>query len=375
MFSRESSDLMQSEENRARWNELASKVLNDLDCVPHDDLVHRLLASVLRMSSDNRRADLKIAAATLEEMEHSFDVLEKFYHRRKVSIFGSARSSEDSDIYLQARAFSQKMAERDFMVITGAGPGVMAAGNEGAGRENSFGLGIRLPHETGSNEHIAGDLKDITFKYFFTRKLAFLKDSHAVVCCPGGFGTHDEGFETLTLIQTGKAQLMPVVCLAPEGNPFWENWDHYVQDTLLRQGMISAADLSLYKVTHSVEEAVNEVCHFYRRYHSYRFFRDKIVVRLTQELSESELEHINSEFTDLLEDGRFETCESPQAEFFDQSLESLPALTFKFKMGRYGRLRELINWLNDCDLDCPSVGPDHGEGGRLHVERDQNGGG
>ena len=365
---------MLSEEKRSELNKLALQVLDTLDCVPHDDLVHRLLASVLRMSSDNRRADLKIAAATLEEMEHSFDVLEKFHHRRKVSIFGSARSTEDSAIYLQAKEFSERMAEKDFMVITGAGPGVMAAGNEGAGRENSFGLGIRLPHETGSNEHIAGDLKDITFKYFFTRKLAFLKDSHAVVCCPGGFGTHDEGFETLTLIQTGKAQLMPVVCLAPEGNPFWENWDNYVRGTLLEQGMISPADLSLYKVTSSVQEAVEEVCHFYRRYHSYRFFKDKIVIRLTQELTDSELEHLNAEFSDLLESGDFAKCESPHAEYFDQSLESLPALTFSFKWGRYGRLREMINWLNACELDCPAVAPEHGEGGRLHVERDyQNG--
>lgn len=354
--------------------ELANRVLDQLDGVPHDDLVHRLLASVLRMSSDNRRADLKIAASTLEEMEHSFDVLEKFYNRRKVSIFGSARSAPGSDIYDQAREFSRAIAQRDFMVITGAGPGVMAAGNEGAGRENSFGLGIKLPFETGSNEHIAGDLKDITFKYFFTRKLAFLKDSHAVVCCPGGFGTHDEGFETLTLVQTGKAQLMPVVCLAPEGNPFWQNWDRYVRETMLAQGMISAADLSLYKVTQSVEEAVEEICHFYRRYHSYRFLNDKMVVRLTTPVNEEELEYLNSEFCDLVESGVIECCESPHGERFDQSLESLPAITFKFQWGRYGRLREMINWLNDCEADCPEVAPEHGEGGRLPVERDLNGG-
>jgi uncharacterized protein (TIGR00730 family) len=361
---------MLSEEKRSELDELASRVLDQLDDVPNDDLVHRLLASVLRMSSDNRRADLKIAAATLEEMEHSFDVLEKYYHRRKVSIFGSSRSTEDSAIYGQARLFSERMAEQDFMVITGAGPGVMAAGNEGAGRENSFGLGIRLPFEAGANRHIAGDIKDITFKYFFTRKLAFLKDSHAVVCCPGGFGTHDEGFETLTLIQTGKAQLMPVVCLAPEGNPFWENWDQYVRDTLLAQGMISPADLNLYKITHCVDEAVEEVCHFYRRYHSYRFLGNKIVVRLTQPVSPDELEHLNLEYSDLLEDGQFECCESPHGERFDQSLESMPALTFTFQWGRYGRLREMINWLNDCELECPTVAPEHGEGGRLPVEFD-----
>lgn len=361
---------MLSEEKRQELEALAKTIMNQLDVVPHDDLVHRLLSAVLRMSSDNRRADLKIAAATLEEMEHSFDVLELFFHRRKVSVFGSARSSQESDIYLQAKEFSQIMAQRNFMVITGAGPGVMAAGNEGAGRDNSFGLGIRLPHETGSNEFIAGDLKDITFKYFFTRKLAFLKDSHAVVCCPGGFGTHDEGFEALTLIQTGKAQLMPVVLLAPEGNPFWENWDHYVRETLLRQGMISPADLNLYKVTHCAKEAAEEICHFYLRYHSYRFLDDRLVIRLKTAVTSEELDHLNQEFSDLVESGRFETCESPHGERFDASLESMPALTFHLKRGRYGRLRELIDWLNDCNLECPDVAPEHGEGGRLPVERD-----
>ncbi len=361
---------MLSEEKRAELDLLANRVLDQLNDVPNDDLVRRLLASVLRMSSDNRRADLKIAASTLEEMEHSFDVLEKFYHRRKVSIFGSSRSTEKSDIYVQAKQFSERMADRGFMVITGAGPGVMAAGNEGAGRENSFGLGIRLPFEAGANRHIAGDLKDITFKYFFTRKLAFLKDSHAVVCCPGGFGTHDEGFETLTLIQTGKAQLMPVVCLAPEGNPFWENWDRYIRDTMLAQGMISASDLNLYKVTHSVDEAVEEICHFYRRYHSYRFVNNRLFLRLTQPVTDEELEFLNVEYSDLLEEGQFTACESPHGERFDQSLESLPALTFVFRWGQYGRLREMINWLNDCEIECPSFVPEHGEGGRLPVEFD-----
>ena len=361
---------MLSKEKREELEQLAGQVLHQLDGVPHDDLIQRLLSSVLRMSSDNRRADLKIAASTLEEMEHSFDVLELFHDRRKVSIFGSARSAPDSQIYKQAKDFSQLMAEKNLMVITGAGPGVMAAGNEGAGRENSFGLGIRLPHETGSNEYIAGDIKDITFKYFFTRKLAFLKDSHAVVCCPGGYGTHDEGFETLTLIQTGKAQLMPVICLAPEGNPFWENWDKYVRETLLAQGMISEADLSLYKVTHCIHEAAKEITHFYRRYHSYRFLNEKLIVRLTKAVSEEELDYLNSNYADILVDGRITACDAPHGAPFDQNLGKLPALTLPFKMGRYGRLREMINWLNDCNADCPDVAPEHGEGGRLPVEID-----
>lgn len=362
---------MHSPEKREHFHNLAQQMLAKLGVVPHEDLVQRLLASVLRMSGDARRADLKIAAATLEEMEHAFDVLELFSRQRKVSIFGSARSSEDGEIYRQAREFAHAISEHNFMVITGGGPGVMAAGNEGAGRENSFGLGIKLPHELGSNEHIAGDIKDIHFKYFFTRKLAFLKDSHAVVLCPGGYGTHDEGFETLTLIQTGKAQLLPVVFLAPEGNPFWHDWEDYVRNTVLKQGMISEADLSLYKITHSVEEACREVCHFYHRYHSSRFQGKDLVVRLTTPVNEEELETLNEQFSDIVEKGSIVCCESPHGDDFDASLESLPALRFRFAFGAYGRLRQMIDLLNDSCAECPVVAPDIGEGGRLPTETDQ----
>lgn len=362
---------MHSPEKREHFNNLAQQMMDKLGVVPHEDLVQRLMSSVLRMSGDARRADLKIAAAALEEMEHAFDVLELFSRQRKVSIFGSARSPGDSDIYLQAKQFAKAISDRDYMVITGGGPGVMAAGNEGAGRDNSFGLGIKLPHELGSNEHIAGDLKDIHFKYFFTRKLAFLKDSHAVVLCPGGYGTHDEGFETLTLIQTGKAQLLPVVFLAPEGNRFWQDWDAYVRETLLKQGMISEADLSLYKVTHSIDEAVREVCHFYHRYHSSRFHGKDLVVRLTTAVNDEELETLNSDFSDIVESGVIERCHSPHGDDFDASLESLPALRFRFAFGKYGRLRQMIDLLNDSCAECPVVGPDIGEGGRLPTETDQ----
>lgn len=356
---------------RDRFETLISSLVDELDGAPQKERFRCLLEAAARMIGDNRLADLKITSTTIDEMERSFNVLGLHSQRRKVSVFGSARSTEDSEIYLQAKEFSRLIAAKDYMVLTGAGPGVMAAGNEGAGRENSFGLGIRLPHETGSNRFIAGDVKDITFKYFFTRKLAFLKDSHAVVCCPGGFGTHDEVFEALTLIQTGKAQLMPVICIAPEGNPFWTNWDLYVRETLLKQGMISPADLSLYQITHDVDEAVNEIVTFYRRYHSYRFVNNNLIVRLTSPVTAEELEHLNQYYSDLLESGAIETAESPHGERFDSSLESLPALKIHFKMGRFGRLREMIDWLNSCDVDCPEVAPERGEGGRLPVEKDE----
>lgn len=358
-------------EQKAHFDSLAAEFMTRLDgSVPHRDLIERMLASVLRMSGDDRRADLKITAAALEEMEHSFDVLEMFYQRRKVSIFGSARSAPASPVYEQARDFAEAIVERGFMVITGAGPGVMAAGNEGAGREHSFGMGILLPREGASNTHIRGDLKDIAFKYFFTRKLAFLKDCHGVVLCPGGFGTHDEGFETLTLIQTGKAQLLPVVCLAPEGNSIWHDWHRYNCETLLAQGMISDEDLSLYKVTHSIEEACDEICRFYRRYHSLRFCGPELFVRLTRAVDPQELEVLNTDFADLAE-GPIEACSAPSGEAYDPTLENLPSIRFRFTNGNYGRLRQMIDFLNDCrPEECADIPPERGEGGRMPAETD-----
>lgn len=367
---------MHAPEKRRYYDNLAREVMSKLGTVPHEDLVQRLLASVIRMSGDARRADLKVAASALEEMEHSFDVLELFSRRRKVSIFGSARSGEDTPIYQQAHDFALEISQRGFMVITGAGPGVMAAGNHGAGRDNSFGLGIRLPHEFGSNPYIAGDIKDINFKYFFTRKLAFLKDSHAVVLCPGGYGTHDEGFETLTLMQTGKAQLLPLVCLAPEGNPFWQNWDRYLRETLLEQNMISEADLSLYKITHSVEEACDEVSNFYHRYHSSRFHEGDLVIRLVSDITDEELEDLNARFADIIEgDEKIVRSVSPQGEDYDSRLETLPSLSFPFIYGRYGRLRQMIDAINSYQGEggeqLPDIPPEQGEGGRLHAEMDE----
>ncbi len=344
--------------------------MRSMEGMPHNELVQRLLASVLKMSAEHRHADLKIAASALEEMAHSFDVLELFNDRRKVSLFGSARLDHNSDSYRQAYQFSRAITEKGFMVITGGGPGIMAAGNEGAGRENSFGMGIRLPHEQGANPHIAGDEKDISFKYFFTRKLAFLRDCHAVVLCPGGYGTHDEGFETLTLMQTGKAQLLPVVCLAPNGNPFWSNWERYLKDTLLAQGMIAEHDLDLHLITHSVEEACEEIVRFYRRYHSMRFDGPDLVIRLTAPITDEELEALNVEFSDLVADGTIHRGPSPHGDSYDPRLEELPSLRFHFIHGRYGRLRKMLNVINDSPTPCPSVAPEHGEGGRLLTELD-----
>jgi uncharacterized protein (TIGR00730 family) len=359
-----------SPEDSDRYLELARETLRRAGQQNPDPLVLRMLCSVLRMGEDGRGADLKLTAAALEELERAFDVLAIFSNARKVALFGSARTPRDNPIYQQALDFAREIVKRDFMVITGAGPGVMAAGNEGAGRENSFGMNISLPFEQSANEFIEGDYKSLKFKYFFTRKLAFLKDSHAVVLCPGGFGTLDEGCEALTLIQTGKAQLMPLVCLHPPGSGFWDGWQEYIEKSLLKWGMISPDDLSLYRITDSVSEACDEICHFYRRYHSMRFFDGYLWMRLTSEVQEDELDQINQEFSDLLNGGAIELHPGPQAEQFDRHIKPLPHLRFKFRWGRNGRLRQLINRINDRDVPAQPLPPERGEGGRLYVETD-----
>lgn len=353
-----------------RYLVLAQEMLKRAGHRTHHPLVLRMLCAVMRMSEDSRWADLKLTAAALEELERAFDVLAIFSNARKVALFGSARVPRESAIYQQALAFAREISRREFMVITGAGPGVMAAGNEGAGRENSFGMNISLPFEQSANEFIDGDYKSLKFKYFFTRKLAFLKDSHAVVLCPGGFGTLDEGCEALTLIQTGKAQLMPLVCLQPPGSGFWDGWHDYIQKYLLSHGMISEADLHLYRVTDSVEEACDEICRFYRRYHSMRFHEGFLWMRLTSDATDEELEELNRDFADLLTEGRIERHSGPQSEHFDRHVKPLPHLRFKFRWGRNGRLRQMIDRLNDRAVVAAPLPPERGEGGRLYVETD-----
>lgn len=359
-----------SPEEEQHYHALALEFIERLDRTQHRDLVLRMLSSVLRQCEDDRRADLKLVASALEEMERAFDVLEIFSDQRKVALFGSARCPQDSDVYRQAHDFARRIVERDFMVITGAGPGVMAAGNEGAGRERSFGMNISLPFETHANPFIDGDYKLLQFKYFFTRKLAFVKDSHAVVLCPGGFGTMDEGFEVLTLIQTGKAQLMPVVCLHPPGNGFWDDWDAYLRHTLVPRGYISADDLSLYRVTTSIDEACDEIARFYRRYHSMRFFEDALLIRLTTPVGDEELELLNQDFADLLTQGRIERFRPPLESHFDKHLKPVPHLRLHYRFGRSGRLRQLIDRLNAYPVDSQGLPPERGEGGRLPVETD-----
>ncbi|MBK1832719.1 LOG family protein [Roseibacillus ishigakijimensis] len=288
----------------------------------------------------------KLMNRALKEMRVSEEVFHPYRNCRKVAIFGSARTRPEEPEYQTAVSFARRMREEGFMAVTGAGPGIMAAGNEGAGRDDSFGLNISLPFEATANEFIAGDPKLIDYNYFFTRKLAFVKEVDAAVACPGGFGTMDEIFEALTLIQTGKATVYPIVLLDAPGGTYWKFWKQFVQEHLQRLRLISDHDFALFKVTDDVEEAVSEITSFYRRYHSYRYVGDKIVIRLRDNLAENRLPLLQMEFADLIAAGEMELRGALSEEDDEPALAELPRLVFRHRRGSFGRLRLLIDAIN-----------------------------
>jgi uncharacterized protein (TIGR00730 family) len=263
-----------------------------------------------------------------------------------VTVFGSARTPKDDPAYQQAVAFGRAMAEHDWLVVTGAAAGIMEAGHEGAGRENSMGLNIMLPFEQEANPIIAGDPKLVHMKYFFTRKLMFVKECDAVVCLPGGFGTLDEGLEVLTLLQTGKRDMVPVVFLDAPGDNFWHPFQHFVEQTLLKRRMISPEDLSLYKLTDDCQVAVQEILQFYKNYHSMRYVKNKLVLRLHQAPSQSLLEQVNEHFRDIVVEGPIALGEPLPEERDEPDLLELPRVIFRFNRRSHGRLRQMIDAFN-----------------------------
>jgi uncharacterized protein (TIGR00730 family) len=309
------------------------------------DYVRQMLVTSLRLLRDRASTgDLKLLNSALKELRHAFRVFAPYEHVRKVAVFGSARTQRGHPDWKQAHAFGERIARDGWMVITGAGGGIMGAAQGGAGRAASFGVNIRLPFEQVANETIAGDQKLINFRYFFTRKVTFVKEAHAIALFPGGFGTHDEGFEALTLIQTGKSEILPVVCVDEPGGSYWRDWERWVHDHLLARRLISPEDLSLFRITDDVEAAVAEVLGFYRNYHSARFVEGALVLRLLQAPSAEQLEGLNDEFGDLLEGGRIERVEPHPRE--GGELPELPRVALRYDRRRVGRVRELIDRLN-----------------------------
>ena len=275
----------------------------------NDDLVRSLLVTALDMDRANvDRLELKIASQALAEMLNSWRVFSPHATAPKVTIFGSARTKPGSPDYELAVDFARRMAERNWMAITGAGPGIMSAGIEGAGIDASFGVNIMLPFEQRAADIIEGDPKLATFKYFFTRKLTFMKETDAFALFPGGFGTLDEAFELLTLIQTGKSYPAPIVLLDHGDSSYWRQWRTFVEEELLAGGMIGSADLDLFLHTHDAEEAADYLCSFYSCYHSLRFVGRKLILRLRSELESEAIDTVNDEFADLVVSGRIGRC-------------------------------------------------------------------
>jgi len=266
-----------------------------------------IIENALKLLTDVKdTGDVRVIQTAIRELRYSFRLFAPYADKRKVSIFGSARTQSDRVEYQQAVEFGRKIVAAGFMVITGAGPGIMQAGHEGAGLEHSFGVNIRLPWEQGANPVIAEDKKLITFKYFFTRKLIFIRHSDAIVLFPGGFGTLDEGYEAITLMQTGKSQLMPLVLVDKPGGTYWKTWDIHIREELLRNKLISPPDLNLYQITDSTDEAVKVIARFYRNFHSTRFVKELLIIRLKNAPTESALAAMNEDFADILVEGKIQ---------------------------------------------------------------------
>ena len=321
--------------------------LLDVAGVPLDrrGLYQQLLITVLKLNDDEALGgDLRIASTALKELRYAFKVFAPYRHVRKVTVFGSARTPSSEPAAGAAREFGRRMVEAGWMVITGAGEGIMGAAQEGARGEQSFGLNIRLPFEQEANAWIASDPKLITFKYFFTRKLFLVKEASALALLPGGFGTMDEAFEVLTLMQTGKAAIIPMVMIEAGPQPYWSRWEEWVRGTLVAQRLIDVRDQSFYRIVTSVEEAVREVTQFYRVYHSARIVGDNLVFRLQCPLSAAALEDIQHGFADSLK-GPIQQAMGPIRRERPEVPE-LPRLVLPFNRTSYARLRELIDFVN-----------------------------
>ncbi len=311
------------------------------------DLIDMMKRTVERLHLDGTdRGDLKILSRTLRELRYAFKVFQPYRRRRKVTIFGSARTNSSHPAYLQAMDFGKQMAGHGWMIITGAGGGIMEAGLRGAGREMSMGLNIMLPFEQSANSYINGDPKLVTLKYFFTRKLMFVKECSAVVCCPGGFGTLDETLEVLTLLQTGKQAMFPLVLLDEPGGGYWKGLEQFFREHLFKSKLISSDDVQLYKVTDANDIATQEILSFYRNYHSMRYVNDRLVLRLSSPLSAERIERLNEVYKDIIVSGTIEQRKALPEEAGEAEVSEMSRLVMHFNRRNFGRLRQMINDIN-----------------------------
>jgi uncharacterized protein (TIGR00730 family) len=334
-------DVSDSTSSRAR------SIVSELGVSENVRLAEELVSEALGLISDQPDTlDLKIATAALTEMRDAYAVFAPYKHRRKVSIFGSARTSADDPLYDLTRRLAATLADKGWMTVTGAGPGIMEAGMEGAGREMSIGVSIRLPFESGANSIIAGDEKHVSMKYFFTRKVMLIKESQGFVCLPGGFGTLDEMFELLTLTQTGKGVPVPIVLLDAPGDPYWERVDDFVRDQLIGRGLVSANDIGLYTITSSCDEAARIIDGFYANYDSIRHVGNHLIVRMRQGPNDEQLAELNERFGHLVATGSIERAEPFKVERRDDDKIDLDRISLVFAKRGYSDLIEMIGVLN-----------------------------
>jgi uncharacterized protein (TIGR00730 family) len=313
----------------------------------NEENVADIIENGLKLLADvEDTGDVRVIQTALRELRYAFKLFAPYAHVRKVTIFGSARTLPTRMEYQQAVEFGRKITEAGFMVITGAGGGIMQAGHEGAGPEKSFGANIRLPWEQTANPVIREDKKLVTFKYFFTRKLIFIRHSDAIALFPGGFGTMDEGYEAITLMQTGKSQLMPLILIDRPGGTYWKTWDKHVREHLLRDQLIDPDDLNLYQITDDTDQAVKMITRFYRNFHSSRFVKDLFVIRLKHAPTDSALEAMNEDFANIIVGPPIQRIDPTPEEVADGDHVDLPRVAFGFNRRDYGRLRQLIDVLN-----------------------------
>ncbi|MEY2467692.1 MAG: hypothetical protein QOF21_390 [Actinomycetota bacterium] len=318
-----------------------------METIANRDVVADIVNTALRLATDDAsRLDLKITSTALREMRAAFRAFAPYRDRKKVTMFGSARTKTDDPLYEQAREMARELSSNGWMVVTGAGPGIMAAGLEGAGIESAFGVNIRLPFEQGANAFIAKDPKLVEMKYFFTRKLILIKESNAYVCLPGGFGTLDETFELFTLLQTGKAEPAPVILLDSVGGTYWREWERFLDEQVASVGLITPGDSAFWLRTDSVPDATQEILGFYANYHSLRYVGRELVLRMRHLPSDAQLADLNHDFADMLQDGEIRVVEPGRSEKADNDALDLQRLSLHFDKMSYHRLRELINALN-----------------------------
>jgi uncharacterized protein (TIGR00730 family) len=323
-----------------------AELIGRLPSLKNRQFIQQALSSILHLAdTELERIDWKILSSSLADMERGFELFHTYRHVRKVTIFGSARLASETPEYKMATDFARNVAQLGFMIMTGGGGGIMQAGNEGAGRENSFGLNIELPFEQSANPVIEGDAKLINFKYFFTRKLFLLKESDAVAAFAGGFGTQDEAFECMTLSQTGKFGPVPLVLIDHPGGEYWRSWSEYIDKHLLQTGLVSPDDPNLYTITDNLEVACNAITSFYQVYHSSRYVAGKLVIRLKIDISDAELDQLNVNFSGILVKGKIERTQALPQEGQDET-STLPRLILNFNQRDLGKLYEMIATIN-----------------------------